>query len=171
MAGTAVHRILEEFDLAADPREELARQQRRLPDLVAALVGGGESFAALTRAEEVLAKLRSGRLLSKLCGLAEHVVSRELPVLLPPAGEGRRAVAFVAGSIDLCYRDPETAEWVVADYKTDRVARDADVAERVALYTDQGRVYQRALREALGLQSDPRFELWFLDADRVEVVA
>jgi hypothetical protein len=48
---------------------------------------------------------------------------------------------------------------------------DADVAERVAVYTDQGRIYQRALREALGLQSDPRFELWFLDADRVEVVA
>jgi ATP-dependent helicase/nuclease subunit A len=170
-AGTAVHRILEEFDLAADPRQELVRQQRRLPGLVAALVGEGGSVAALTRAEEVLANLRSGRLLSKLCGLAEHVVSRELPVLLPPAAEGRHAVAFVAGSIDLCYRDPETAEWVVADYKTDRVESDADVAERVAIYTDQGRIYQRALREALGLQSDPRFELWFLDADRVEVVA
>ena len=92
-------------------------------------------------------------------------------MLLPPVAAGRRAVAFVAGSIDLCYRDPETAEWVVADYKTDRVVSDADVAERVALYTEQGRIYQRALREALGLQSDPRFELWFLDADRVEVVA
>ena len=79
--------------------------------------------------------------------------------------------SHVAGSIDLCYRDPETAEWVVADYKTDRVASDADVAQRVAIYTDQGRTYQRALREAFGLQSDPRFELWFLDADRVEVVA
>jgi ATP-dependent helicase/nuclease subunit A len=101
-AGTAIHRILEEFDLAADPREELARQQRRLPDLLAALVGGGESVAALTRAGEVLAKLRSGQLISKLCGLAEYVVSRELPVLLPPAAEGQRAVAFVAGSIDLC---------------------------------------------------------------------
>jgi ATP-dependent helicase/nuclease subunit A len=170
-AGTAVHRILEGFDLAADPEKELARQQRRLPDLVGALVGEGERAAALQRAEEVVAELRRGRLLSKLCGLAEHVVSRELPVLLPPAAEERRAVAFVAGSIDLCYRDPETAEWVVADYKTDRVVSDADVAERVALYTDQGRSYQRALREAFGLQSDPRFELWFLDADRVEVVA
>jgi len=170
-AGTAVHRILEEFDLAADPREELSRQQRRLPDLLAALVGEGESAAALERAEEVLSKLRRGRLLARLCGLAEHVVSRELPVLLPPAGEGRSAVAFVAGSIDLCYRDPETAEWVVADYKTDRIAGDADLAERVSLYTSQGRIYQRALREALGLRSDPRFELWFLDADRVEVVA
>jgi ATP-dependent helicase/nuclease subunit A len=170
-AGTAVHRILEEFDLTADPREELARQQQRLPDLVAALVAEAQSAAAVTRAEEVLEKLRRGPLLRKLCGLAEHVVSRELPVLLPPAGEGRGAVAFVAGSIDLCYRDPETAEWVVADYKTDRVASDADVAERVSLYTAQGRSYQRALREALGLQADPRFELWFLDAGRVEVVA
>jgi ATP-dependent helicase/nuclease subunit A len=170
-AGTAVHRILEGFDLAADPGEELARQERRLPDLVAGLAGEGERVAALERAEELVAALRRGHLLSKLRGLAEHVISRELPVLLPPAAEERRAVGFIAGSIDLCYRDPETGEWVVADYKTDRIAGDADVAERVSLYTDQGRVYQRALREAFGLRSDPRFELWFLDADRVEVVA
>jgi ATP-dependent exoDNAse (exonuclease V) beta subunit len=166
-----VHRILEEFDLAADPPEELARQRRRLPDLVAGLAAEGETSAALARAEELLEKLGRGGLLAKLCGLAEHVVSRELPVLLPPVEEGSGAVAFVAGSIDLCYRDPETSEWVVADYKTDRVATDADVAERVSLYTGQGRIYQRVLREALGLPSDPRFELWFLDADRVEVVA
>jgi len=170
-AGTAVHRILEEFDLNADPEAEFARQRRRLPEIVGGLAGEGDRAAALKRAEELLAKLSGGRLLATLCGLAEHVVSRELPVLLPPVAEGRGAVAFVAGSIDMCYRDPETAEWVVVDYKTDRIVNDADVAGRVSLYTEQGRVYRRALREALGLESEPRFELWFLDADRVEVVA
>jgi ATP-dependent exoDNAse (exonuclease V) beta subunit len=171
VAGTAVHRILEDFDLAADPEQELARQRRRLPDLVASLAGEAERGAALARAESLLAALGRGHLLAKLCRLAEHVVSRELPVLLPPPTDGPGAVGFIAGSIDLCYRDPETDEWVVADYKTDRVEGEAEVADRVANYTEQGRSYRRALREALGLAADPRFELWFLDADRVEVVA
>jgi ATP-dependent helicase/nuclease subunit A len=171
IAGTAVHRILEDFDLTADPEEELARQRRRMPDLVAAQAGEGERAAALARAEEALAVLSRGGLLARLRGLAEHVVSRELPVLLPPSADGPGAVGFAAGSIDLCYRDPETDEWVVADYKTDRIEGDADVADLVARYTEQGRAYQRALREALRLTEDPRFELWFLDANRVEVVA
>ena len=89
--------------------------------------------------------------------------------MLLPAGE--RAVGFTAGSIDLCYRDPENGEWVVADYKTDRVEDDAAVAELVERYAEQGRHYQRALREAMQLDRPPRFELWFLDADRVETVA
>ncbi len=29
---------------------------------------------------------------------------------------------YIAGAIDLVYRDPSDGEWVVADYKTDRVA-------------------------------------------------
>jgi len=119
----------------------------------------------------VLDALASGSLLAKLAALREHVVGRELPVLLPPTGTAGDALAFAAGSIDLCYRDPETGEWVVADYKTDRVESDADVAERVERYTAQGRAYQSALREALGLDAAPRFELWFLRADRVETIA
>jgi ATP-dependent helicase/nuclease subunit A len=170
-AGTAVHRILEDFDLGADPAKELERQRERLPDLVAALAGEGDLAAARARAEAALATLGRGGLLAKLCGLAEHVVSRELPVLLPPPVDGPGAVGFIAGSIDLVYRDPEAGEWVVADYKTDRIEDEADVADRVARYTEQGRSYQRALREALGLAANPRFELWFLHADRVEVVA
>ena len=59
----------------------------------------------------------------------------------------------------------------MADYKTDRVESEADVAQRVERYTAQGRAYQHALRDALGLEAPPRFELWFLRADRVEVVA
>jgi len=92
-------------------------------------------------------------------------------VLLPSSEAAGDAVAFAAGSIDLCYRDPETDEWVVVDYKTDRVETDADIAERVERYTAQGRAYQRALRDAMDLGAAPRFELWFLRADRVEAVA
>jgi ATP-dependent exoDNAse (exonuclease V) beta subunit len=176
-AGTAVHRILEDFDFAAELVPELERQRRRLPDLAAALAGPSECEDVVTRAESVLGELAQGGLLAKLGALRDHIVARELPVLLPAADaageadDATGAVAFVAGSIDLCYRDPESGEWVVADYKTDRIECDADLADRTARYKEQGRAYQRALRDALGLDIEPRFELWFLTADRVEVVA
>ncbi|MBW2667142.1 MAG: UvrD-helicase domain-containing protein [Deltaproteobacteria bacterium] len=176
-AGTAVHRILEDFDFAAELVPELERQRRRLPVLAAALAGPSECEDVVTRAESVLGELAQGGLLAKLGALRDHIVARELPVLLPAADaageadDATGAVAFVAGSIDLCYRDPESGEWVVADYKTDRIECDADFADRIARYKEQGRAYQRALRDALGLDIEPRFELWFLTADRVEVVA
>jgi ATP-dependent exoDNAse (exonuclease V) beta subunit len=94
-----------------------------------------------------------------------------MPLLLPPLDDATGPVGFMAGSIDLCYRDPETAEFVVVDFKTDPIDGPAEVAERIARYTDQGRHYQRALRAALRLERDPRFELWFLYANRIEVIA
>jgi len=170
-AGTAVHRILEDFDFAADPAAELARQHARLPELACVLAGPGERDETIATAEEVLDALARGGLLDRLAALGDRIVARELPVLLPPSGTGGEALAFSAGSIDLCYRDPETGEWVVADYKTDRVESDTDIAERVERYTEQGRAYQNALRAALDLEAAPRFELWFLRAGRVRVVA
>jgi hypothetical protein len=87
---------------------------------------------------------------------------------LEPEQEGRGTpVGFIAGVIDLLYRDPETGAWVIADYKTDAVDSPADLARRAAAYAPQGRIYARAVRDALGLESDPRFELWFLAADRI----
>jgi ATP-dependent exoDNAse (exonuclease V) beta subunit len=78
----------------------------------------------------------------------------------------------VVGAIDLLYRDPEDGAWVVADYKSDRVASEAEMQERAARYADQGGAYLRAVREALGLEAPPRFELWFLDrGERLEVEA
>jgi ATP-dependent exoDNAse (exonuclease V) beta subunit len=106
--------------------------------------------------------------------LGPAVLARELPILVPPAegeeeGDGARPVGFVAGAIDLVYRDPATGTLVVADYKTDAVADDDEIAARVDVYRPQGAVYARAVRDALGLAEAPRFELWFLRADRIVV--
>ena len=62
---------------------------------------------------------------------------------------------------------------MVADYKTDRIEADVpEPARRLArTYAPQGRHYQRAVRGALDLAAEPRFELWLLDADRIEPVA
>ncbi len=71
-------------------------------------------------------------------------------------------MGFVAGTIDLLYRDPATGALVIADYKTDAALRPEEIAQRAETYAAQGAVYQRALQEALRLDDPPRFELWFL---------
>jgi ATP-dependent exoDNAse (exonuclease V) beta subunit len=86
-------------------------------------------------------------------------------VIVPGDGpEG--AVGSTAGVLDLVYRDPASGELVVVDYKTDRVESPEELSERARRYAPQGAVYQRALRDALALAYTPRFELWFLAADR-----
>ena len=87
-----------------------------------------------------------------------------------PPDENSQAVAYESGIIDLVYRDPETGEMTVVDYKTDHLRSDAEREERAEHYRAQGAFYCRALTDALGLDRDPRFELWFLQTGRIEVV-
>jgi ATP-dependent helicase/nuclease subunit A len=166
-AGAALHRALESWDLDAEPRREMERQRLLLPAYLAALAPA-EPVRALARAERLLARFAEGGLLAKLCALGPRVLARELAVLLPPgrvAGSG--AVGFVAGSIDLLYRDAESGLPVVADYKTDEVRDPAELARRAAVYAPQGAAYVRAAAAALGADRLPRFELWFVVAGRV----
>ena len=167
LAGTLVHQVLEQLDLEADLRAELAHARRLLPERVVAGAPSALGAAVQQRADAVLAKLAQGALAERLAGLAPHVVARELDVFLPPGPEG--AVAFVSGAIDLLYRDPTSGEWVVADYKTDRIVDAADLEAKRARYAAQGENYVAAVRDALQLPEAPRFELWFLDADEIVV--
>jgi ATP-dependent helicase/nuclease subunit A len=163
-AGGAIHRVLEEWDLAADPRKELGRQRKLLPAYLAALVEGDELERALPLAESLLETFVAGPLFQRLRKLKGHVLARELPVLLPP-GEGKDSpVGIVTGAIDLLYRDPEDGRIVIADYKTDEVETEEEIRARAAVYAPQGAVYARAVQEALEIAEGPRFELWFLRA-------
>jgi ATP-dependent helicase/nuclease subunit A len=170
-AGGAVHRALENWDLAAEPAAESERQRALLPSYLAALADDEAAEQALPVAAELLDRLAQGRLLARLRALGGHVLARELPVLLPPRwgdAEGDASpVGAVTGAVDLLYRDPETGRLVVADYKTDDLAGDEELARRAETYAPQGALYARAVQEALGLPEPPRFELWFLRADRV----
>lgn len=166
-AGGAIHRALEEWDLAADPQKEMGRQRALLPAYLAALVEGDELGRAVPVAESLLEILAEGPLLKRLRTLKDHVLARELPVLLPP-GEGERSpVGVVSGAIDLLYRDPRDGRIVIADYKTDEVETEEEIAARAAVYAPQGALYSRAVLEALELEQAPRFELWFLRAGRM----
>jgi ATP-dependent exoDNAse (exonuclease V) beta subunit len=164
--GTAIHRCLEGFDFAAEPAAEFQRQRAALARAVELEVAPGEQGGSLELAEQLLDRIAQGRLFARLRILANHIVARELPVLLPPLAE-EDPIAYWTGTIDLLYRDPSCHEFVVVDYKTDLLSDSAELQTRADRYARQGALYQRAIREALDLPYTPRFELWFLDADRI----
>jgi ATP-dependent helicase/nuclease subunit A len=160
--GSALHRALEVADLAASPAEAL-------PSASAAALGALRALLPADRATalegEVVGLLRmvvSGDLFARLRSIEARgdLVARELPVLLRPADATGDPVGFVAGAIDLLYRDGKG--YVIADYKTDRIGTDDEIRERIAAYARQGAAYRRAVQEHFRLDRPPRFELWFL---------
>ncbi len=153
-AGTEIHRLLEDFDLGAEPAAELARQRERALRRVE-----GEAADATAALIDALGR---GSLLARLRELRPSIVARELPVLLPSGADEAGPVGCVEGVLDLVYVDPDSGRYVVADYKTD-----ARVEGRVEAYAGQLEVYARALHEGLRLDEPPRRELWFLRADRI----
>jgi ATP-dependent exoDNAse (exonuclease V) beta subunit len=158
--GTAVHAGLEHLE----PSREIGEQRRRFAAEVEAalplVIGPEDRGLVRARALELFDRFRAGPLFERLRGLGSRIVARELPVLLAPAGP-EDPVGFWSGSIDFLYWDPEAEEYVVADYKTDRVTP-GRAHELAAHYRPQGEVYTRAVQAALGLPACPRFELWFL---------
>jgi ATP-dependent helicase/nuclease subunit A len=168
--GTAVHGALEALDLATDADAEVARLREVLADALRSLVDPERFDAALDEAADLLDAVVAGPLFARLRDLAGRVVARELPVLAPPETE-RGPVGFVSGAIDLLYRDPESDELVVADYKTDRVPSGTALAEHGRRYAGQGAVYCRAVRNAFDLPYTPRFELWYLQREEILPVA
>jgi ATP-dependent helicase/nuclease subunit A len=166
-AGTVVHRVLEELRLGGNLREDLASAIARSSDRAQGLLPERGRTETLAKVRETLERFASGPLLERLGALRDAVIARELSVLLPPEPEGDGPVGFVAGAIDLLYRDPATGEFVIVDYKTDRVEGEAALRERAEHYAGQAAHYRRAIREALALEREPRFELWFLHAGSV----
>jgi ATP-dependent helicase/nuclease subunit A len=165
LAGIAVHRVFEELDLDAPLGPALEESGEGVEEMLRAHGEPGAVNRAARAARELLGALAGGQLLARFEAIRGHVVARELPVLLP-AGEDDLALAFVAGAVDLVYRDPDSDELVIVDYKTDVLEGDAALEARAGEYAAQGAVYQRALQDGLGLEHTPRFDLWFLAADR-----
>ena len=112
----------------------------------------------------LIERVRNGTCLARLGEIADLVVARELPLLLVPE-PGDPVLGALVGTADLVYR--EAGRLVVADYKTDAVASDRELAERAERYRDQLDRYAGALQSALELDEPPATELWFLAADRI----
>lgn len=185
--GSAVHAVLEQLDLERLATGELAAEveyrKKALEADLARRLPSADLAAARERAEDLLRRFAEGPLATKLAELSDTVVARELPVLLPAREELEEPtkkptdhdvepehsppLGFIAGAIDLLYRDPKSGDLVVVDYKTDEVETDEEIIARAGAYTPQGELYRRAVQEALRLPTPPRFELWFLHPGRV----
>jgi len=165
VVGTTVHRLLEELDLDRDLAEQLEDRRGRLEEVVADRLDPDLRQAGVERLAAILDGLAGSRCLGRLAAIAEDIAARELDVLLPPADDDGTSV--VAGAVDLVYTDPDDGRLVVADYKTDAVATDEEISQRVEKYRPQLETYARAIEEALDLDHRPGTELWFLDADRI----
>jgi len=164
--GTAVHKVLELIDPTAPAAEWTATADRVLGRELAGLLPEEQVEEAYTRARALVDRFVGGALGARMRVVGRHIVARELPTLSAPAGD-QGPVGFVAGAIDMVYRDPHTTELVVVDYKTDAVPTAEALAERIRAYRLQADYYGRVLRDALGLATLPRTELWFLSRDEV----
>ncbi len=161
--GTALHRAL-----------ELASEARSAPDRwrAAALATferelGGSTPEERARLASDLERLSASALLARLEALAERVIARELPILFSPAiGDPAAPLDAVAGSIDLLYSAADGTP-VVADFKSDAVASEAEGAALVARYAPQLALYAAACRQAFPGSPAPRRELWLLALDQV----
>ena len=173
VVGSAIHRLLEELDLSGPLETGLEQLRPQVEAELATALDGDELEAATVRATTLLDGLASGTLLARLAALKDDLLARELPVVLPPVATEAHEdspVGAWTGAIDLVYRDPETGEVVVADYKTDAVTGAAERADRAAAYAPQLERYGRAVHEALALDMAPRLELWWIAADAIDVL-
>jgi len=163
--GTVVHSVLEKLDLQGPLAPQVVAARERAMAGGPALPDDDHGRSVADRVDRLLAAVADSACLRRLEAIAAGVVARELPVTVPP-GDASDAVGFLAGAVDLVYRDPE-GTLVVADYKTDAVADDDALAGRVEAYRPQLDAYADALAAAFGLDAPPRRELWFLTLDRI----
>ena len=164
--GTALHGMLEDLDPTADLDVQLHGMLNGAIAEMESRLGRQEFTAARTRLTELVHRVGEGRCLERLGEISANLVGREIAIAAPPDPEVG-PVGAITGFVDLVYRDPVDGRLVVADYKTDEVAGEGSVAERVHVYEPQVRIYARALRDALDLDHEPHIELWFLAADRI----
>ena len=162
--GSAIHRMLESWQLDGEPGAELASGRARVAGELAATLPAAMLPEARERAGELIDRFEGGTLLERLREIGPSVVGREVPVLLP-ADAG--AVGFVSGALDLIYTDPASGRLTIVDFKTDRVDDEQAIADRAAAYRPQEELYARAVHLAFGLEREPATELWFLWPDRL----
>jgi ATP-dependent exoDNAse (exonuclease V) beta subunit len=163
--GTAVHHLLETLDLARELAGQVSSRKPAVIEEAVAAVDPAATADAASRTGELLDRLAGSACLTRLSSVASGVAARELSLFARPDGDDGTSV--VSGAVDLVYRDPDDGRLVVADYKTDLVASEAETAERIERYRPQLAIYARALEQALDLGYRPHTELWFIHPDRV----
>jgi len=157
--GTEVHRVLEHFTNESDLNALMQTADEELP----------QNFNDAERLVfgDILKGMAQHGVFERLAKLEAHIIARELPALSPPRCAQEDASAFVSSAVDLLYRDPESGELVVVDYKTDLIQDEDQLQQRAKFYRKQGLTYAQAVGDALQLAKLPRLEFWFLRCGRV----
>lgn len=156
--GTAMHRVLEIFDFAAaDPEAELFRCVERTIKRESIHSRSPVDFERGLR--ELGETFRSGPLWERWLACGKGMIGREVPVLAAPPDHG--PVAALLGVIDCLYRDVESGELVIVDFKTDDPSR---IEMSFPAYARQLQSYADILQRALDGQKVDRCELWYLRA-------
>ncbi len=164
--GSAIHRALEEFDFSADVQAEIERQTDGIARELALTAESDRADETVAAGTQLWDRIARGPLFARLRELSDRIVARELPVLSPPF-EDEGPVGYFTGQIDLVYRDPDSDELVIVDYKTGALDDRDGLRSPKTSHAEQGSAYQRALASAFGLSYTPRFELWFLRDDEI----
>jgi ATP-dependent helicase/nuclease subunit A len=164
--GSAIHRALEEFDFSADLEEEVERQRDAVARDLAQSTDDNRADETVAAGTQLWDQVARGRLFARLRELSDRIVARELSVLSPPIDDAG-PVGYFTGQIDLVYRDPDSDEMVIVDYKTGALGDRDGLRSPEASYVQQGDAYRRALESAFELPYTPRFELWFLRDDEI----
>ena len=142
--GRAVHGVLQVIDLTdGSGLDDAARAQ-----------AAAEGVANRTEVVARLARAGVDTSVARSAAASEHW--RELWVAAPVGDR------LIEGYVDLLYRTPEGL--VVVDWKTDHVAGDDDVADKLERYRLQGASYAAAVEAATG-QSVARMIFAFLRED------
>lgn len=168
--GSAIHRALENLDLNQSTVSATAIQRELMPSYLKPLVARKDHSSALMATQELWGQFEESGILRRMLALKDCIIGREVPLLLLDSNLEGPDHAF-NGTMDLIYEDPRTGHWVVVDYKTDAVRTAAEIDSRVAVYSEQGNIYRRALAAATEHPVADYFELWFLAADEIRKVA
>ncbi len=171
-AGTAIHRVLETWDLDADPDREQARQRARIGDLLPSDLPPALREEARSEAASLLDRIAARGMLARFAALRGRLIGREVPLLRAPASAapGEPVGAWV-GTIDLLYRAADGAI-VVADYKTDELHGDEAIEARARSYAPQLLAYLETVRATIAEpgRPAPRAEIWFLAAGKIALL-
>jgi hypothetical protein len=163
--GLHVHQLLEHVDLSK-PADEAIRLElsHMFPTNSAGTVGGSKGITR-EQVEALVLPAEAQPLIKRFFALKDHLIARELPITVNITGKDRVPPTAI-GRIDFLYRDPVDQAIVIGDWKTEAIDAGQE-SEVAASHRHQGRIYGEAVRRVFGLQQLPRFELWFLKAQRV----
>ena len=122
--------------------------------LEAGLTDQASIDVALKRAANLLTRFQAHPLYAQLSAAERH---HEVPYNLTLAGEP------LSGIIDLLFRTTSNAPWMIAEFKTDRLAEGVDLRQhaRQKGYDRQVEAYRQAVAQQLG--SPPQVVLIFLN--------